>query len=325
MESIRFYDHVKSSLAKEARAVDLALIDFLMNKNYESVLKELVKFQNDDGGFGKALEPDSRMPYSSAVATEFAIKIIEDIINQDASALTACRLIIIDIIKYLWSTYQVDKGGWEIVPKEVDDFPHAVWWNYEGIKGFTPFNPTATFAGFLFKYDPENVMTDTLVQHITQLFMNTPNEEIEGHGLLCLIHLQEYLNEHENRARTKELFEKIQINRSPLTLEQFDQKINNAIIIKADWDPNNWNSYTMEPLKYIDSKEHPLYEAYQGIIHQNLDFLVNTINEKGFWDIHFTWCQYEDIFESTAKKEWPGYFAYENLKRLITFNYIEII
>lgn len=324
MKSNLIYNQVRASLNIIARPVDLALIDFLSDRNYETVLFELLKFQNEDGGFGNALEPDIRMPFSSAVATEVAVKILKDLTQREPRALKACKSIIDEITKYLWSTYNSDTSGWEIVPKEVDDFPHAVWWNYEGIQGFAPFNPTATLAGFLYKYDPDDLRTNKLVSHMIELFMNTPNEGIEGHGLSCLIHLQEYLNEDESIEKTTVLLEKIQIDGIPLTLDRFNNKINAAIIAKADWNPDNWNTYTMEPLKYIDSNEHPLYLEYSEIIQQNLDFLINNLNANGYWDIHFTWCQYEEVFEKTAKTEWLGYFAYENLKRLLSFRTINI-
>ena len=42
-------------------------------------------------------------------------------------------------VRYLLSAYDANAQIWPIVPPEVDDAPHAPWWNYDGTeKGFGP-------------------------------------------------------------------------------------------------------------------------------------------------------------------------------------------
>lgn len=43
---------------------------------------------------------------------------------------------------------------WEEAPKEVFEFPHAPWWNYEPCKKFTP-NPCAVVASAFILYGNE--------------------------------------------------------------------------------------------------------------------------------------------------------------------------
>ncbi len=55
---------------KEARLLDRSLFDYLFEGGpRESIRDELSKFQNSDGGFGNALEPDFRQKASSPMAT----------------------------------------------------------------------------------------------------------------------------------------------------------------------------------------------------------------------------------------------------------------
>lgn len=45
----------------------------------ERVVAELARFQNDDGGFGYALEPDLRTPSSSALATGIGLHMLKEL------------------------------------------------------------------------------------------------------------------------------------------------------------------------------------------------------------------------------------------------------
>ncbi|MDF2715684.1 MAG: terpenoid cyclase/protein prenyltransferase alpha-alpha toroid [Paenibacillus sp.] len=49
----------------------------------ESVVEALRAYQNHDGGFGNALEPDIRCPHSQPVPTEMALAIMEEVDRFD--------------------------------------------------------------------------------------------------------------------------------------------------------------------------------------------------------------------------------------------------
>lgn len=55
------YDLARNFPKNHARKLDLALSEHEFESGtMDAVLKELKKYQNDDGGFGNALEPDLR-------------------------------------------------------------------------------------------------------------------------------------------------------------------------------------------------------------------------------------------------------------------------
>lgn len=61
-------------ISKNARPLELAIYRyFFENESNQAVIDELSKFQNADGGFGHALEPDFFNPNSSPIATNDAI------------------------------------------------------------------------------------------------------------------------------------------------------------------------------------------------------------------------------------------------------------
>ena len=67
-------------VATKARPLELARLRFHFDSAPAvAVLAELQKFQNADGGFGKALEPDLRASESSALATSVAFQIIREV------------------------------------------------------------------------------------------------------------------------------------------------------------------------------------------------------------------------------------------------------
>ena len=51
----------------------------------DEVLGELSKFQNDDGGFGHAMEPDILMPNSSLLCSSVAFRVLRELEVSDDS------------------------------------------------------------------------------------------------------------------------------------------------------------------------------------------------------------------------------------------------
>ena len=67
-------------IEKFARPLELSLFNYFYREvPYDSVISHLVKYLNPDGGFGHALEPDMRSPSSSALATDFGLRILVEI------------------------------------------------------------------------------------------------------------------------------------------------------------------------------------------------------------------------------------------------------
>ena len=85
----------------------------------------LMQYQNEDGGFGHALEADSWNPASTPITTGHAIKILSKIGFDETS-----HPIHQGIQKYLSSDSELLEYGWPFAIQSNDDFPHAPWWNY---------------------------------------------------------------------------------------------------------------------------------------------------------------------------------------------------
>ncbi|MBR3868290.1 MAG: hypothetical protein IKM66_03165, partial [Clostridia bacterium] len=136
-------------ILENARPLELAIYKyFFENKSNQAVIDELAKFQNADGGFGHALEPDFFNSNSSPIATNDAI-------------ITLCRVNALDrdsdivkgIVRYLAShdSFDEDKKRWLFAIDSNKDYPHAIWWEKKG-DGISKFNPSISLASFMICY-----------------------------------------------------------------------------------------------------------------------------------------------------------------------------
>ncbi len=285
-------ERAKNYMFEHCRQIDYLRLCHLRENKTNEIIEELLKFQNIDGGFGNALEADIRTPSSSAVATEFAINILEEVDEIPHS-------LVKQIISYLENSINED-SYWTISPDDVEEYPHAVWWSKARIEGFGTMNPTATLLGFLYKHkeltqlDVEN-MLGCLIDEIISIEV----KDIEEHTLLCLCRLLNYIGEDYHTGFTKKL----------------DETINHVI----ERDSSKWVDYSPEPIKYIQSPKHRLYKENKEIVDKNIKYLLESQSEQGTWKTKHQWFQYEDVFEATAKTEWEGVFTVDNYKRLIAF------
>ena len=80
------FQRAKNFIMEQGRAVDQRRFEFhFENGSADAVLAALSPYQNDDGGFGHSLEPDIRMPASSAIVTTIGFQILREIRGISAS------------------------------------------------------------------------------------------------------------------------------------------------------------------------------------------------------------------------------------------------
>ncbi len=293
MELVKSLEFVK----EYGRRIDYLLIKNLFEDCSEVLLDELLKYQNSDGGFGHGLEPDAQLPHSSVLATDVAIQILEEI------ELDRKEDVIKEICAFYISKYNSELERFEFVPKEVDDFPRAVWWNYQDLASFGKFNPTPEVFAFLLKYrgyhefDIERKI-DKLVLEIKE-FLPTNDQE---HSLYSIISLYKQLDKVRKRLLEKVLMENIE----KLMATTKDK----------------WLEYTPEPYKLLD-KSFPLFKKYSDVYELNLSFILEQMSDDGVWYPEWQWYQFDDLFESKIKYQWMGFITYKKLKVLKENNKIK--
>ena len=178
----------KEFVLKNARPLELAIYKyFFENESNQAVVDELLKFQNYDGGFGNAIEPDFFNPNSSPIATNDAV-------------ITLCRVNALDresdilkgIVRYLEShdSFDEDKKRWLFAIESNEDYPHAIWWEKKG-DGISGFNPSISLAAYMICYGNRTSLYEEIIKEGFE-YLETA-EEISGDSLKCFLLAYELL------------------------------------------------------------------------------------------------------------------------------------
>ena len=74
------FEKARTFIYQNARPLDFARWRFhFENGSVDDVIQILEAYQNEDGGFGNALEPDCWNPNSTPIATWFADEVLREI------------------------------------------------------------------------------------------------------------------------------------------------------------------------------------------------------------------------------------------------------
>lgn len=276
--------HVK----KESTALSYYMIASLYGNHDEDIIRELKKYQNDDKGFGNGLEADIQMPNSSAAATNIAIKALE-LVRDDKLK----EPIIKDIVEYFENLYDEEKGRFFMATKEVDDYPHAVWWNFEDIasqKNFPFGNPDPEIIGFL--YENRRFMKklnfSSLINKVVNFIMSDKFMDAGMHSLMSVIlfykrvddDVKNLIHDRIHQLVTKEL---------------------NAALGK-------WDEYGLEPYKIYVLEPH-FVNTHLEALGENLTQIIGKVSSLSV-SPNWNWYQYEDVFEK-VKKDWIGLMYFD--------------
>ena len=292
----------KNFIMDQGRALDQRRFEFHFETgSADAVLAALAPYQNDDGGFGNSLEPDIRTSVSSALATTVGFQILREI------RVPVSHTLVRKGIEYFVATYDESRQVWPIIPPEVEEAPHAPWWNYENsAETFGQFlvNPRAEIVGYLYEFS-DGVPTKLLkpLAAILLEYLDSPSDEMEMHDILCFARLAET----EALPNREVVWEKLAQAAAPRVARNAEQL----------------TGYVLKPLWLVSSPESPLATEFKDEVEMNLDFEIEQQGADGSWSPNFSWGdQYPETWQK-AKKEWQSRFTVETLKTLRDFGRIE--
>lgn len=141
------FNKARNFIYRNARPLDLALWRYHFESGSRKDVTDILSvYQNSDGGFGHAIEPDNWNVRSTPIATWQAICDLKEIgIDENSN-------IVKKILEYLDSGKDFENGKWYVTVKSNNDCPHAVWWECQGEHGEPDDNPTISLAGFALRY-----------------------------------------------------------------------------------------------------------------------------------------------------------------------------
>lgn len=296
-------NNIEKFIINNGRKIDVTKWNYLFNgASKEEILKELLKYQNKDGGFGNGLEADILMPDSSSIASTEAILIAY------GYGLNCEEAWFKKLLDYFEKTVSDGAGilsFWEKVTSEVEKYPHAPWWNYSLEERFSP-NPCAVVASALIKYgsDTQKLLGEKIANRCIEF---TKDQELcTDHDCYCLQIMIEVLQEMG----------------SVLIDESLHKHMKRRILSCLCNDSNKWGEYVAQPLDLVVSPNSPWYKLAEPYINENIDYWLKNLKEEGYWKPNFSW----GVDTEEAKRVttyWSAYIAVKRMKILNGFGIVE--
>ena len=305
------FNDVRAWIYRNARQLELAKWQYEFEyRSREDILFALSFYQNEDGGFGNALEPDSWNPNSSPYTTLTAIEEIKDIGFIDIN-----HPVMRGVFKFLESGVHSNENGWLFNIPSNDNWPRAPWWTYSPeAEAVESIGVSAGIACFLLTYANKDSELYKKALAITEKLIHKLNELDKfgdmGVGGYCV--LLETINELglTHNFDTKLLKEKTR------------KLIKEAI----EHDVSKWPLYGKRPSSFITTPDSLFYEDNKVIVEQELDYLIETKPEHGVWGITWSWYEHNEKYQkefAISENWWKVDGAIEKLKFLRNFNRIE--
>ncbi|HEX3212088.1 MAG TPA: hypothetical protein VH016_05935 [Actinomycetota bacterium] len=243
------------------------------------VLAALAAYQNPDGGFGNALEPDLRGPGSQPEPVEVAFWVLDEVgAMDDPMVARACDWL---------ATASTAEGGVPFVLPSALEYPRAPWWQTEPDPP-AGLVPTAAIAGLLHKHRVDHpwlegatAFTWRAVDAITE----TSPYEVRS--------VLPFLDHVPDRDRAEAAFRRI----GGLTLEQglvaLDPAVTGDVHTPLDFAPS---PDTMARRLFTDE-----------VIEAHLDHLLASQRDDGGWTVNFP------AWTEAAGLEWRAWATVHNL------------
>lgn len=297
-------DRAREFLREAARPLEWALYRHRFERGpVEDVFDALRGFQNEDGGFGRSLEPDLRTPDSSALATGIGLRMLAEL------GCPSDHLLVRGVVEYLLKTFDQEKRVWRVVPESANDHPHAPWWHEENgsLSGlFAGFRiiPRALILAGLHHYTailPKGWLEE--VTESTVRYIETVEVLGEGGGsdLEYAIALAEAENFPEGMAR------------------RLKTRIREEIPEVVVRDPERWDTYCIKPLGIAPRPDALGADLLEEELQAHLDYKITHQTPEGSWDPTWTWGENFPDTWVQARREWQGILTLETLTQLKAF------
>lgn len=288
---------------RNARPLDLARFQYhFENGTKEAVMNVLSYYQNEDGGFGHAVEADCWNPNSIPLHSSAAGNIITEIDYEDAN-----HPVIQGLLKWYASGEHFNGKTWAIIVPSNNDYPHAFWWHTESVSScHTDYNGTAQIAGFIVRYATKDSDLFKLGVRIANeaVAALSPDEIRDMHTCMCYL-------------RMAELFEKANATEY-IPYAELKEKLKKSVNKLIERDTEKWKAYVCVPSTFISSKQSEYYAENKEIADFECQYIMDTQLPDGSWDIAWTWDNYPNEW-AISKNWWKGQIIIQNLLYLKGF------
>ena len=284
---------------REGRALDQALLrHHLGEQGPEPAFEALAAFQNEDGGFGHGLEPDTTSPASTAIATSIGLRLL---VRLGAAG---DQPMVRGTLAWLDGAIDRERGVWPIVGPDVELAPHAPWWSWSedlaaSWNGFR-FNPTAEILAWLYRYagaSPPGLLASAEAGMRRTL---AETKLIEGaYDLKCAVRLAEASSAPDDLRRPL-----IEIVRRSA----------------AAHDPDDEHASVFD---YAATPGRLFADVVADRLGKALDDVIAAQAPDGGWPVFWDWSFVDAAAWEKARRGWRGWLTREALETLNAYGRIE--
>lgn len=299
------YEKARAFMYRCSRPLELALWQYhFEGGSAGNVLQALAAFQNEDGGFGHALEADNWNPGSSPLTTQTAIDILFRLDTPREHP------IVQGILRYLDSGKDFDEAHrqWPGSIPSNNDHPRAIWWTYEGKEGFN-YNPTAALATFILHYAER----DSALYHkgraiaqeaIDWLLAQEPFAE--KHVVFLFLQLAKYAEGHGITG-----------------LDRLAERLRVQVPMCVCTDLTKYGvEYVDRPTDMIDGPAHPCYPLIAEAAQAECQFLIDSQLPDGSWPVPWKWWNEYTAEYEVAAYWWKAHIVLKHIVYLRNFGKI---
>lgn len=246
-----------------------------------AVVSALQAYQNADGGFGNALEPDLRTPASQPLAVERAWVALDWIDAFDeALALRACDWL---------QTVTTPAGGVPFALASLEGYPHAPWMRPSPEASL---NPTASLCALLLKHGVRHPWLTRATEYCWNALPGFESEQF--HDIQPILDFLAHAPGDADRVE-RETARWIALAARPGVVTLDPQAVG-YVKYPLDWAPNPGS-----PLRSLFS---------DALIETHLDALAARQQPDGGWPINW------QALSPAAEAEWRGWVTLEALNTL---------
>lgn len=264
----------------------------------ELVVNALLGYQNPDGGFGHALEPDTRCPASLPVYVEVAFQALAAAGVQGGGAAgrdaAATEMVLRGCEFLAGAAARADAGGGVPLASDViEAFPRAAhWteWTYE-----PGLNPTAGLVGLLYQLGVEHPWRDAGTAYCWQR-LESDGLPADGHGLSEVLAFLEHVPDQDRAAQHA---------------AGLGTHLPNVAMLNLDPDAAGYGLTPLDLAPEAGSRWRPLFPP--ELIDAHLDRLVRGQQDDGGWTI-----SWEPPSEASVC-EWRGLVTLKALRTLTSY------
>jgi len=305
------YEEIRNWMYRNARPLEMAIWQYeFENGSKDSVIKALSFYQNEDGGFGNALEADSWNPASSPYTTLTAINKLKDLNITDKN-----HSMIQGIFRFIESGEHSTEKGWIFNIPSNNDYPHAPWWTYDKeANEYESIGVSAGIACFLLRFADQ----DSSLYHKVISIVDTLVEKVKTPGNFGDMGVGGYC----------ELLEAIPVlglsNRYDIDL--LTKTVKKLVYNAIERDSSKWAYYGKTPSSFISSPESIYYKENEEIMQKELDYIIEHRPDNGVWGITWSWFDLNEIYPkefAVSENWWKADIAIGKLKLLRKFGRVE--